>query len=778
MIRHGYFRRLLFSYLIILLIPVALLTTVNYLYITPRVYEQEREHSRRILEYVVREAELKVSEVFDAAYQFAADREFLDVTGDSRNDIVLLSRTIDRIDSIKHTYDGLHSVYLYLEDAGRLIASEYWYNSIDRFFDTEWIPAYRATPATMRIYPRRIPGSEQLRAVETEVVTLIYRLKNSRGALVFNISADVLGSSFRRLNRPNSTLFVIGADGREIGRYGAAPPSEIVDLISTEPSMETIGTDVVHDARRRLGVNRSPVVLTVIESGIADWSFIEATRLDYLRLTSRAVTLCIVVTAVIGVCMGFLLTWLYSRRLYSPIQALVSNVERDGYESSGLPLKQRFDEFAFITDAYESAVSEGETMRQALVDRNGLAREHYLQQLVKGEIADEESIPRRLESLGVAFHHARFCVANVEFDDWPRLTYLLNRRELKSHREQLARIAAESIHANVASLTTVYIEMRRVVLVINFEDAGTDGVRADMLLDPIHEIHRRVSAELGFNVSVGVGGVVSSVNEVYTSYYQSYRALEYKTVYGANQVLYIEDIKRHAPGGFIDMYTTSFSESDLEEAVVAGDVARISSTFKMAMQRLNEVGADFPYLRITFLRFVAMLSAIPYRFGAAVDGEDANQRTEELVRCTDVPEMERFVARLAERIVGFVRTRTDRDPAESLAEEALDYLDRRFSEPITLESTAESFGVSKHHLARVFKKHAGRTFVDYLTSKRLELARTLLEVPDTPIGAVARHVGYASDTSFRRAFKQRFNTTPSHYRRVRRIRTTEGVTIR
>ncbi|MET0933088.1 MAG: helix-turn-helix domain-containing protein [Mycetocola sp.] len=79
---------------------------------------------------------------------------------------------------------------------------------------------------------------------------------------------------------------------------------------------------------------------------------------------------------------------------------------------------------------------------------------------------------------------------------------------------------------------------------------------------------------------------------------------------------------------------------------------------------------------------------------------------------------------------------------------------------------SRAVGLSERHLARVFAED-GSTVATYVMDARLTRARDLLESPTaaaTPIAEVAASVGFVSSAHFARAFKQRFDCTPTEAR--------------
>lgn len=97
---------------------------------------------------------------------------------------------------------------------------------------------------------------------------------------------------------------------------------------------------------------------------------------------------------------------------------------------------------------------------------------------------------------------------------------------------------------------------------------------------------------------------------------------------------------------------------------------------------------------------------------------------------------------------------------------AFEYIDSNYMENVTLEKVASIAGFSKFHFSRLFKQCSGQNFHEYLCLKRVQASESLLLVPDSSITEVAFKSGFASLSSFNRAFRTVNNCSPTEYRNL------------
>lgn len=101
----------------------------------------------------------------------------------------------------------------------------------------------------------------------------------------------------------------------------------------------------------------------------------------------------------------------------------------------------------------------------------------------------------------------------------------------------------------------------------------------------------------------------------------------------------------------------------------------------------------------------------------------------------------------------------------TLLKQAVAYIDAHFTdEDLSLNRVAQEVNISANYLSAVFSQEIGATFVEYLTSRRMELARTLLRTTDQRSGEIAAAVGYRDPHYFSFLFKKTQGCTPRDYR--------------
>lgn len=98
--------------------------------------------------------------------------------------------------------------------------------------------------------------------------------------------------------------------------------------------------------------------------------------------------------------------------------------------------------------------------------------------------------------------------------------------------------------------------------------------------------------------------------------------------------------------------------------------------------------------------------------------------------------------------------------------ETMNYIYKYIDSPINIEELAQHFKISKFYFHKIFKEQMKINIYESIKSIRLQKASNLLLSNNhSTITQIANMCGYSSQTSFIRAFKQRFTFPPNKWRK-------------
>lgn len=96
--------------------------------------------------------------------------------------------------------------------------------------------------------------------------------------------------------------------------------------------------------------------------------------------------------------------------------------------------------------------------------------------------------------------------------------------------------------------------------------------------------------------------------------------------------------------------------------------------------------------------------------------------------------------------------------------QALDIISKQYMNNISLESVAASVYLSSCYFSYLFKKTTNVSFIKYLTSYRVDVAKNLLRTTKLKVGNICEMVGYSNVSYFCQIFKNYCGMTPAQFR--------------
>ena len=94
-----------------------------------------------------------------------------------------------------------------------------------------------------------------------------------------------------------------------------------------------------------------------------------------------------------------------------------------------------------------------------------------------------------------------------------------------------------------------------------------------------------------------------------------------------------------------------------------------------------------------------------------------------------------------------------------------EYIWSNYNQDISLNKLAEAVGINPYYLSHLFRKEMGISFLEYLTSVRMSIAKSLLKQTPMSIMEICLEVGYQDPSHFAKIFKKKEGAHPTEYRK-------------
>lgn len=256
--------------------------------------------------------------------------------------------------------------------------------------------------------------------------------------------------------------------------------------------------------------------------------------------------------------------------------------------------------------------------------------------------------------------------------------------------------------------------------------------------------------------SVGVGNVCTSRYDLNISYLEALFAGESRSFIPENCISIAE----------IERILNRNEENILELAALIhrGDVDRIEPFFRRIAEsknmKISYMGVD---IRLNEQNFALSKAYFVNLIEQAVDKNHTGVNTALLYAAKTE---EDFYKTAKNIITECIADSPAGNPMrrKNLVLQAKGYIEEHYQEHLTLEKVAETIYICPSYLSRLFSETTGKTFIEHVSSVRVEKAKGFLAKRGYKIYEISELVGYRNVKHFIRVFKGYTGMTPTQYR--------------
>ena len=268
---------------------------------------------------------------------------------------------------------------------------------------------------------------------------------------------------------------------------------------------------------------------------------------------------------------------------------------------------------------------------------------------------------------------------------------------------------------------------------------------------------------LGLTLTVGVGAPCKELSGMARSAAEARTALEYRSMVGRGQVIYIGDLE--PDGGQV----LTFEEADeraLTAAVRLGSEQEVRDAAATLAGKIREANPSAGQYNLFLMELVTHLIKMIRRSGVGMEevfgtGFSLPVQKSALPR---LAELEDWCAERYLRLRTLIRRRQT-DSAGQTVETAKEYIRQHYAESdLSVEKLCAYLHLSSTYFSTLFKRETGTSFTAYVTSVRMEAAAEAIRGTEEKTYLIAQRCGYEDPNYFSYVFKRHFGVTPTKYR--------------
>ena len=761
------FFRFLFSYIIVVLIPITV-SAVAYNN-TVKIAEQDaKETSLSTLNQCIEVLNRRLAEVDSIATQLSLNPKILRFTMESNPYInptlpCEIKNLQKEVAPLTFGNDFIDMLFIYFEKSDVIISGNQSFISLSQFYDNffkygtmskeEWrdkILAGRYFNAYFPVTPIQNSYTNITTKLETEPMLLYIRSFLSGSSNKCQIMITISEDRIRELVQDISINY---------GGWACITDSQDTLLFSTNQSIYSNGTYLKELSGSAIqSINGQKMILNCRTSSYNGWRYVAALPYNIVMERAQRLKQMIGLILIIAMLLSFISAFLMAYRNCRPIRGIIEILQKlvDGEKN----INNNQNEFVYLRKSIIDLISDNKNMQENFKKQLPLLKTIFIERLLYGNFADDKEIQWFLGQLGIEKLDFRVAVSILQIDHQMTMGSGGHVVEMSA-----IKLIVEDIVKKYLDTDVYFYDLDFDKQVIIFgtgksmdHDIDEKNYVNTMLENVCCNIHDNHKISIYFTI----GALADDYMGISRSFDEAREALNYKTLHNDKSVLWFSEISKAHESYYYPLNI----ESRLINFTKLGDWKGIDEILKRVYKE-NFIKRNLPITMMQHLIYELKGTLLKALDILAIEHKKSAKQIMERIcaidNCKSIDEMFTFIIDVFDKICNLAKN-SKKNGSKDVMEDILEYINSNYKDSqLGLADLAERFGFASAYLSQLFKDKLGENFSAYLERIRIEKSCELL-MKDVAINQVAQEVGYNSVYVFRKAFRRNLGVVPSEYK--------------
>lgn len=717
--RYSYINKILLSFFLIIILPLAILGVSFYVFFYRQSVDDMTAEKTAICEEIKTSTETSIASIEDELLAISHDFPFSYYSYDT--DEVRLHALASELLSLTGKYDFLKSVYCYDARTKKVISTRTGVFELGEFYDTSW---YAITNGKLK----RLPVRKDVNAFDLKAAADIYKSDDVVTVLVGSLVnyQFVANISLSKLEEHVSRAYSF--DG--------------TDAVFSINEIE--GKDADIDKKYDVNIKGEMYYGLITYTASYDSSHL----LHGYTFYGRFFAILLIFLTVFMI----LLARQLAKQLYNPIERLYGMMAAKTHTGTSKRNSTKEDELSVLTKVFGEMNSDREESDRQISAYRSAVASASLYMYLEGNMTTDAFVRSGVFADGVP-EYMRMCIIGFG-----------------SGLSEKAK--SPEYKMNFINLLNTYLTGRfsGIISGLGGENTGIlftgdDCERFDELIKTIENAVGAVTD--GGNFYIASGESCATLRELRAGYKDLLQQLDSAFFFEPEEHLCAgeEESSRALAQAAVTDSLINY-ETGLIRAVLRADREEIKRVFAELSAELK-CGVSPEFVRASYTVILTSLDKeLKFSGKLGIKPNDMFIKTETLRDCDLV------LGEVMERITELFENNTAADSEYCTG--AKEYMDLNYMKNIDVLIVCDALNISYPYLSRIFKEKYKTTLSDYLNNVRINKGAELLCTTALTVNEIAEKVGYNNIQSFQRFFKKITGVTPGDYRRLHKSDVVNG----
>ncbi|CAI6083123.1 AraC family transcriptional regulator [Cohnella sp. JJ-181] len=468
------------------------------------------------------------------------------------------------------------------------------------------------------------------------------------------------------------------------------------------------------------------------------------------------------------VVISFVVSLIFSLRLYKPMGKLVSQLKLMPGRSAELGGKDK-DELNFLSDVYAN-IRDHMTRLELMTSSNGQVLYDYL---LKQWVTDSEAIGReqieRYAAGGKWLADGTFMFVLLLIDDYAAFRAERTEEERKLCKFAIGNIAGELLGGEFRT-QTVDMENDRSVLLIRLPegaDAKPEETEA-LIVRQLGTLQETVADYYHLSLTAVLSEPIQDARRMTRHYLLAQRHARYRMIAGRASVITPRDYARQAGAGAAEQPPDEWFRK-LADSIRAGNAPLMRQRLGEAIDRVASMHSDA--IDEAIMQLMMLINQTIREMNQNMvqpPALDLRGSTRQVLEQETLADVRLRIERLLDEL-NAGRGAGKPDKPEFLIGAVKEMVEQNYTDAnLSLQSIADALKMSSGYLGRYYRSKTSVSVADHINEVRLGHAAALLEQTDDSIVEIIGRTGFSNESYFFKLFKKRTGVTPNEYRLTHR----------
>ena len=492
-------------------------------------------------------------------------------------------------------------------------------------------------------------------------------------------------------------------------------------------------------------VGEEKCIVQVRKSRVVDAYYVYAVTYSYFWERLFSLYIICGLGAFVSIAVGVFVAWEQTRKVYYPLEQMVSNLQRQG---TAVYNDRINTEFEFIELLFDKEAKEKLAMNKSIRKGQAIKRDNFIYSLLNGSGENSTETKDIFHENGIDLCSDRFCVVVFDIECEGILEYQMLLFVMANVYQEL--------FERVGSGYIVSLSAGRCAILVNLKE---DHGREDFM-SALKEGREFLEKYYEITATFGISSIQEGMLGIHAAYEEACVALKYRYLLGKECMIEFDQVKerefKYLPASEAKLLykVSEYLFGELVEISVSALLDEVMNDYGI------DEGASLETVECFKFETISVLNRVMTQGGYWSD-QWKGMVMELLNRVT----LEEFKEKFAELLSALYQKQQEKVKEKDVCTQAYEYIEAHYiEEQLSLNLLGEIFGIAPSYLSKLFKEKYQISIPNFISQTRINGAKLLLRNTNRSIREIAEDSGFLSSSVFVKTFKKLEGITPGVYR--------------